>query len=200
MNAKRLYFVLLGCIVLLATGLIGGAYGINTMLAGKSTKLVSLKAQTAALGTQQTELIKAKREVAKYASLEQIAQSIVPQDKNQAETVREIVNIAAANDVGLASITFPASNLGQATASSSSVSKAPSQLAPVQGIPGVYDLEITVTSDSAHPVTFTQFTNFLSSLENNRRTAEVSTVSLNPLATNRNYLTFTLTLDEYLKP
>ncbi|HVS58662.1 MAG TPA: hypothetical protein VHD60_02905 [Candidatus Saccharimonadales bacterium] len=200
MNAKRLYFVLIGCIVLLAAGLLGGAYGINSMLAGKSTKLVSLKAQTAALSSEQTDLAKAKREVAKYSSLEQIAQSIVPQDKNQAEAVREIVNIAAANNVALASITFPASNLGQAKATGSSASKVPSQLTPVPGITGVYDLEITLTSDTNHPVTFTQFTNFLSSLENNRRTAEVSTVSLNPLATNHSYLTFTLTLDEYLKP
>jgi hypothetical protein len=232
MTSKRVYYLMLGLIGLLFVGLLAGAYGANSLLAKQAVSLTALKAKSNALDKEQTSLVLAKKQVAKYAQLNKIVTSIVPQDKDQAEAVREIVGIADANQVALGSITFPASTLGNATtpvpvtaggaaptkpfASSPSASKtgALSQLQPVKNIPGVYDLQITVQGDSKNPITYSQLIAFLSSLENNRRTAQVSTISFEPVASTSNSggssvaynssspasISFSLTLDEYIKP
>jgi len=218
MTSKRLHLVLIGAICLLMVGLVGGAYGVNSLLTTRSNKLVGLKAQSGALDEEQLSLNKAKEEIKKYAQLEQIAKSVVPEDKDQAEAIREIVNIASNNGVSLASVTFPASTLGgnktlattpgaAATSTPSSASPAGtagsgalSQLTPVKNIPGVYSLPITVTSDASKPVPYSQFVNFLSDLEHNRRTAQVTSISLQPSKDNTSTLSFTLQLSEYIKP
>jgi hypothetical protein len=201
MTSKHLYFGMIAIIVLLIGGLAVGAYGADRLLQAQSAQLVSNRLQTSVLAQEQTELIQAKQDVKKYQNLATIAQSIVPQDKDQAETVLQIVNIASENGVTLASITFPSSSLGLQsgqTASSSSINL--SQLTAVTGIPGVYDLQLVVQSDTTNPVPYSNFISFLSALENNRRTALISDVSIQPNAQNRNTVTFSLTLDEYVKP
>jgi hypothetical protein len=201
MTSKRLFYGMLIIIGLLIVGLIVGAYGADRLLQSQSNQLVSDRLQTSVLSQEQTELIKAKQDIKKYQNLATITQTIVPQDKDQAETVLQIVNIANANGVSLGSITFPSSSLGQAvglSARSSSLNL--SQLTPVTGIPGVYNLQLIIASDSTNAVPYSSFINFLSALENNRRTALISEISVQPDSKNRNTVTFTLTLDEYLKP
>lgn len=219
MSSKRLFYILLGAIGVLLIALLGGVYVINNLLAGKANNLTSLKAKSAALSEEQQTLSKAKQDIKKYTGLQKITQSIVPEDKNQAEAVREIVKIAATNNVSLAAINFPASTLGNAPTTPASASPAPatttsagsssskpssrgglSQLLPVKNIPGVYQLVITVQGDPNQPVRYDKFVNFLSDLERNRRTAQVSTITIEPDITNRNFLSFTLTLNEYIKP
>ncbi|HMH31157.1 MAG TPA: hypothetical protein VK534_01630 [Methylomirabilota bacterium] len=211
MTSKRLYTLLLVTIGVLFIGLLGGAYFVNKLLVAESSDLVTLKAKSQAQEQEKLSLKVAKRDIAKYSELEKITKAIVPEDKNQAEAAREIVNIASANNIKLASITFPASTLGNTpvgsatsvapTTAAVSSSKADlSQLQPVKNIPGVYQLLITVASDPNKPVQYNQFLGFLGALEHNRRTAQVSTILLQPDTENRNYLTFSLTLNEYIKP
>jgi hypothetical protein len=224
MSSKRLHTVLIATLVLLFVGLLGGAYGINKLLISEANKLLVLKAKSQALTQEQTSLNQAKKDIKRYDNLNKIAQAVVPQDKNQAEAVREIVNIAATNGVTLAAINFPASTLGNlpsgaaAPAASSSASPgtsaapAPaastasnktanlSQLTALKNIPGVYQLPITINNDSAHPVPYDRFSSFLSDLEHNRRTSQVQTISIQPDSKNRGYITFSLTLSEYIKP
>jgi hypothetical protein len=207
MNSKRVYFAMLGLIVLLIAALIGGSYGVNILLQKQSKKLVDLKLQSQTLDGQQAGLLKAKQDVQKYGDLEKIAESIVPQDKDQAEAVRQIVNIAAANGISLTTITFPASNLGSVVPHAAAVpgatatpSPVPSQLKSVPGIQGVYDLQIVITEDASHPSPYKNFINFLTALENNRRTAEVSNIAITPNPANRSLVSFTLTLEDYIKP
>jgi microcystin-dependent protein len=214
--SKRLYLVLIGVIGLLLAGLVGGAYGANTLLSSRAVKLTSLKAKSLALAQEQLSLINAKKDIKTYASLEQIARAVVPEDKDQAEAVREIVNIGGANNVSLASINFPASTLGTSSSggttattttpsastsanANSSINKF-SQLLPVKNIAGVYDLQITVKGDPNQPVQYNAFISFLSALEHNRRTAQISTITLEPNSANPGLLTFSLTLNEYIKP
>lgn len=215
MNSRKLYYVLIGVICLLFVGLLAGAYGTNTVLTARANKLTSLKAKSQALNQEQLGLASAKKEVKTYSGLEKVAKAVVPEDKDQAEAVREIVNIAAANGISLSAINFPASTLGNVStsssaASSTSASTSPakpnakaaklSQLQPVKNIPGVYVLQITVQGDPNKPVSYSSFINFLNDLEHNRRTAQISSITLQPNANNPNLLTFTLTLNEYIKP
>lgn len=208
MNSKQLHSLLLTTIGILIITLIGGAYITNLKLTKRADSLLALKARNMALSEQQLSLTKAKKDIKQYAGLKKITQSIVPEDKNQAAAVREIVAIAAANKISLAGFNFPASTLGNTTIATPGVA-APkanaqtgklSQLTPVKNIPGVYNLLITVQGDTTKPVTYNKFVSFLDALEHNRRTAQVSAITIAPNADNRNLISFTLSLNEYIKP
>lgn len=216
MSSKRMFFLLAFLMVVLMGGMVGGAYAINSMLSKRSTQLVALKARSQALDQEQLTLNNTKKEIQKYSGLEQIAATVVPQDKDQAEAVREIANLAAANHVILGAITFPTSTLGSSlTGATSTTTTGPappvnlnstanklSQLTPVKNIPGVYALTITVQSssnESQFPL-YNNFLSFLQSLEKNRRTSEITGISITPDTKNPDQLSFTLTLEDYIKP
>ena len=209
MDSRLVNRMMFGLIAILLLGIIMGTRTMVDQLKGKGDSLVSLKAKGQALNQERTDLISAKAEVVKYSSLETIAKAVVPQDKNQAEAVREIVNLAAANGITLSTIAFPSSTLGSVAAvtpSTGTSSSAPkpsalslSQLTAVKGIPGVYALPIEV--DDSQPktaVSYDAFYNFLTSLEQNRRTSLVTGLNIQPLA--NGIVTFSLTINEYIKP
>lgn len=212
MNSKRLHLVLLITLVALFGGLVAGTYGINKALTAKANKLTTLKAKDQALSQERVTLNKAKKDIKAYADLDKIARAVVPQDKNQAEAVREIVNIAAAHNVSLAAVNFPASTLGLlpngATPSAGAAAPKPtnskagglSQLTPVKNISGIYQLPITINSDPNQPVQYEAFIAFLSDLEHNRRTAQVESINIQPNSINRDLVSFSLNLNEYIKP
>lgn len=200
MKAKQLYFVLIAALVLLLVGFAGVAYGADKLLGSQARKLSKLRADSAVLDTQQIALTKNKQDVAKYSGLNTIAESVVPQDKDQAEAVREIVKLAAESGIGkLSSISFPTSTLGTA-ASGAKTNPNLTQLKPVKGISGVYDLQITVTQSTADEVSYSQFITFLSKLEQNRRTAQVGSISIQPDLKNSSRIAFTLVINEFIKP
>ncbi len=206
MNSKQTFFVQCGVLLLLVVAVVGGAYESNILLTSQAKKLQKLKMQDQVYASEATEVTTAKSDVAKYTPLGNIAKAIVPQDKDQAEAVREIVNIASAAGISLTSISFPASTLGGTstgvtTTPSSSGSASPlSQLTPVKGIAGLYNLQITIQQDDKHPVAYNSFLDFLSRLEQNRRTAQVTSIQLNPDKTKPNMLSFTLIVNEFIKP
>ena len=216
MNSKRIYILLMAAIGVLFIGLLAGTYEINSILSNKATNLTKLKAKSVALNQEQTSLVKAKKDIKRYEDLYKITQSVVPEDKSQAEAVREIVKIADQNGINLASITFPASTLGASATGAAGVpapaaaapvsagakdkTSALSQLQPVKSITGVYSLTITVARDPLKPGPYNQFVSFLGDLEHNRRTAQVNTITIEPKKDNRSVLSFTLTLNEYIKP
>lgn len=199
MTSKRLYLILVGVISLLVVAFLGGAYGANLVLQQQSQKVLQARSKSASLEQQQVQLNRAKASITKYQEVGDIAKSIVPQDKDQAQAVREIVNLAAANGVQLSTITFPTSTLGGTGSAATGASKL-SQLKPAPGISGVYTLQITVQTDSSRLTDYNKFLNFLAALERNRRTALVSGLTLQPDAKNPNLISFTLTIDEYIKP
>src|SRR5690606_22143833 len=102
-------------------------------------------------------------DVEQYSYIVDIARGVVPQDKDQARAVREINQIAQISNVRLQSITFPSSTLGDKKQSTPATPPAeggdtpapppPSitQAQPVQGIPGVYSMDIEIQSESEVP-------------------------------------------------
>ena len=209
LDSKLVNRMMLALVAILLIGILLGTKTVVAQLKSQGDSLVSLKAKGQALKQEQTNLISAKAEVVKYSDLETIAKAVVPQDKNQAEAVREIVNLAAANGITLSTIAFPSSTLGSAapvapaTGTSSSTptpsSLSLSQLTAVKGIPGVYALPIEV--DDSQPktaVSYGAFYNFLTNLEQNRRTSLVTGLNIQPLA--NGLVTFSLTINEYIKP
>ncbi len=199
MTAKRLNLLLTASLAMLIIGLLGATYGVSKMLQSNSVKLANGRANVAQLSDQQMALVKSKKDIVRYADLEKITKSIVPQDKDQAQAIREITNIAGANHISLTTISFPSSSLGAVKAGSASKTNL-SQLTPVANIPGVYNLQITVGNNSNNTVNFNQLDAFLRGLENNRRTAAVSSLSIQPQANSPTRLVFTLIINTYIKP
>lgn len=212
MNSKRVYYLLLASIAILSALSIGAVVVGRKMLTKASNELVSKKLENKVLDEQENALSLVSRQSSKYTDLENISKSVVPQDKDQAKAVREIVALAADAGVSLQSITFPTSSLGGSSAAGTSGSSSTTtggssapkttetQVKPVQGINGVYQLDITVQSSPNKPITFDQLTAFLSKLEHNRRTAQVTSLTITPASAGGNKLSFTLIVSVYLKP
>jgi hypothetical protein len=212
MNSKRVYFIMIGALVLSFGLLIGAVVFGDSLLKKKSSDLMGLKLENRVLDEQQVSLIQANKDIQKYAELEKTANAIVPQDKDQARTVREIVKLAEESNIPISSISFPSSTLGQPaavapkTAAGDTPAKAapaaPSitQVKPVEGMTGVYQMEIAVQSEASRPVPYSSLITFLSKLENNRRTAQVSTITITPFAQNINLVTFNLGINVFIRP
>ncbi len=211
MNSKRFYYLMIGLTCLLAVAIIGSAFFANMLLKQQSKKLYSLKLTSQVLDQQQIGLAQAKRDIKKYSDLKKEAQAIVPQDKDQAEAVREIIKIAKSTGVNISSIAFPTSTLGNSpvkssastntTPSPTTAKKTPtvSQTQLVPGLKGVYLMPITI-EDATTAVPYTNFINFLDKLEQNRRTAQVSSVNIQPTVTDPGLVNFTLIVNTYIKP
>jgi len=169
------------------------------ILKKSSDELVAVKLENRVLDEQQSFLVKAKKDIETYKELNGIAQSVVPHDKDQARTVRDITSIASSLGIKLSSVSFPASTLGQSS-KISGAKTAVTQVTPVTGIPKLYEMQITVQQDTGAPISYEKFLDFLSKLEKNRRTAQVTSVTIQPSTSNRNNLTFNLVLSTYIKP
>ncbi|MBA3758479.1 hypothetical protein H0X10_02515 [Candidatus Saccharibacteria bacterium] len=208
MSNKRVFYVMIAAIVL-TTGIATASVVLgSSMLKKKSLELTELKIQDRLIEEQQIALVQANKDIEKYEDLETISKSIVPQDKDQAITVREIIKLADASKIKISTISFPTSTLGQkappvapsADGTTPKVQAPPiSQVKPVDGIQGLFQLEVTIQVNEIAP-TYNQLIEFLGKLEQNRRTAQVTSISIDPSATNRNLVEFNLTMNVFVKP
>lgn len=211
MNSKNLRLVMLAALavsVMVFFGII--ALGMSA-LNHESQNMVNLKAQGEALNNQLLNLEQTKKDVEKYSYFKEVAQTVIPKDKDQAKAVLDIFQFAQDAGIRIQSITFPTSNLGGSAASqdatkSSSVSAAITQAKPVTGIPGLYSLPLTITPQTANTlppsltVTYPKILKFLKSIENNRRTAQITSIVIQPPTSVGKSLSFTLTINIFIKP
>lgn len=201
MTAKRLFFGLLTAIgISLILVILTVSYG-NQMLHKQNKRLAESKVQLANLDRVQSSLVTAKRDIEQYSLIEQIAKTVVPQEKDQAKTVREIVKIADESNISIASIGFATSTLGNTKGKTSNAATGTTitQTEKVEGLTAVERLPITVTSDSTKPVSYRNFLSFLERLEQNRRTSQVADVNIQPSTENRNFINFSLKINVYIK-
>lgn len=203
MNSKRLFFVLVACTGLLALLFAGGAYESNKMLHSEGDKLVAKKLEKTVLDRQQANLQKAKRDLLDLQELSTLTESIIPRDKDQARTIVEINNLAKEAGVTLGSIQFPSSELGAVIGRGKNATPQTdntlTQLTPVSDIKGMYAMDITISSHNERPVPYNSLIRFLESLEKNRRTAQVVSLSITP-DDNIRFINFSITLSAYIKP
>lgn len=204
MSSKKMFYLLIVCLVLLAGAGIGSVVYGNGLLKQSASKLNELKLETNVIDEQQNSLAQAKQDIDKYRELESIAKSVVPQEKDQARTVREIVRFAQESGVAITNVSFPASELGNdattAPAAKGALSCPVTQAVLVEGVKGVCQLEIAIQNDKDTQTRFTFLMNFLRRLEQNRRTSQVTNVDIQPDPANRNLLTYSMTINVYIKP
>jgi hypothetical protein len=219
MNNKKAYYLIISIItvtLILAGTLIYLGLG---HLSKKSDEIAELKTASMILEEQQISLARANQEIKRFEELDAIARAVVPQDKDQARTVREIVKIGNDNGITFSNINFENSDLGirvkpapapQPEPTEEGDEEAPAedlppppppvnitQANPVDGIPGVFEMELSITSDVNNPVEYSNLINFLEQLEQNRRTARVSSVTITPVEGGVN---FSLTLGVFIRP
>ncbi len=203
MSSKKFSYLMVGLVILLFAAIVGMTIAGDLLLQKQADKLSGLRAQNQVTKEQEVSLAQARADIKKYTSLDEIAKTVVPQDKNQAKTVREINSIAAKSGITLQQIAFDTSSLGLTATGSTTPNTSNqnlSQVKPVQGISGVYSLAITVSSGEDNPISYYEFLKFLENLEANRRTAHVSSITVTPSENNPSNVSFSLILNAYLKP
>ncbi len=203
MTSKHAYYGMLGGIILLI-GLCGaGTYFANKMIVAEGDKLLDFKMQSEVASKQVLALEQAKKDLAQYEELEKIAKAVVPQEKDQARTVLELVNLAEQAGINIVSVQFPDSELGEVAKKGAKkpVSDANlTQLTPLENLKGVYTMEITVQADPGQEIRYEQLIDYLRNLETNRRTAQVSSITIAPNPDDRDFISFSLTLTSFVKP
>ena len=213
MNVKTFRLILLSIFSLLVLAFAGiGILGLG-ILKDKSAQMVDLKLKNKTAESQLSNLEISKNDIEKYSYFKDVAKSVIPEDKDQAQAVLEIFQLAQAAGIGIQSITFPSSNLGArstvptdspATTPSAAATKAISQAVPVTGIPGLYSVQLTISPLSgaqlppSQQITYAKMLDFLSRIENNRRTAQITQVNIQP-ASGGQQLNFSLTINIFIK-
>lgn len=208
MSSKKAFYVMLASIFLLIILCGVLTYFGYKMIVKEGDKLEDAKLQAYVADEKKELLDQAIRDIDKYEELESIAKTVVPQQKDQAKTVLEIVELGKRAGISITAVDFPASELGEvkkkagpATARNSAKTNHDlTQLTPVEGLDGVYEMNIGITADPEIPVRYDQLIAYLKLLENNRRTAQVSNISITPNEDITNFVTFQLSLRIFVKP
>jgi hypothetical protein len=210
MNSKRTRLIMLVLLGALFVVFVVAIFMGSSILTHKSKKLVDLKLQSTVLDSQLTSLVQAKKDVSQYAYFNEVAGTVIPNDKDQAQTVIDIFQLANQSGIMIQNITFPASNLGASGASATgSSSNAISQAKSVSGIKGLYSLELNITpltgaqTPADKNVTYAKFLDFLGRIENNRRTAQITQVNIQPISNGggpSQFINFSLTINIFIKP
>ncbi|HEY5549981.1 MAG TPA: hypothetical protein VIK37_02145 [Candidatus Saccharimonadales bacterium] len=210
-STKQLRLLLLGLLAISAIAFMAAAVlGLNS-LSRKSGELVDLKLKGKTLDAQLISLETAKKQVEQYSYFNDVAKTVLPTDKDQAKAVLTIAKFANESNFKLGSITFPTSNLGLKSSSSAAGSSASaiSQAKPVEGIKGLYSLQLIITPDTTpyvpinKVVTYPKFIDFLKRIEQDRRTAQITSVAiqqLNEANLPPDAINFTLTINIFMRP
>jgi hypothetical protein len=213
LNSKKLNWLLLGSLGLLTIIFLVVAFEGLAVLSKKSQGMVNLKVQSQSADEQLVNLQRSKEQVKKYSYFKDVAKTVIPNDKDQAEAVVQIYQFANEAGLALKSISFPSSTLGlsvatvttQSAAASTSVTQAAlSQAKPVSGIPGLYSLSLVITSDGTPTLplslmtTYPKMQSFIQQIENNRRTAQITDV--NVVVPDNSPMYFSLDLNIFIKP
>jgi hypothetical protein len=219
LDSKKFRYVLIGVFLLCIIGFIGVFVLGSSTLKKKSNEMVNLKLQNQNADTELANLQAAKKQVEKYSYFKNIASTVIPNDKDQGQAVYDLSQMASQSGILLKSITFPTSNLGikslsiPATSGTSSTSSATSATAkavvsqskPVSGIPGLYSVQFTISPQTgpnippAQQDVYPKMIDFLSRIENNRRTAQITKVTIEPVP-NTDQLSFDFTVNIFIKP
>lgn len=215
MNSKRLRLILIGLLAVGALLFVVVCVSGLSALQEKSKKVVELKLKSRTVDSQLTNFAQAKNEVEKYSYFKQVAKTVIPNDKDQAQAVLDVFQLANESGIALQSVTFSASTLGvrststTGNAQSATTQTILSQAKPVDGIPGLYSIELTVSPDTSTQVpadkraSYPKLLDFLDRIEHNRRTAQVTQVNVQPQgsdAGSSQFINFSLIINIFIKP
>ncbi len=223
MNSKKLRTILLGLIgfgvlLFLAVAVIG-----LSSLKAKSQGVSKLKLDSRVADDQLASLVQAKGQIAQYAYFKDVAKTVLPTDKDQARVILDLFQLADQSGLSIQGIGFPLSTLGVTSSTSAATigQSTPvvsavgvtqkdllSQAKPVQGINGLYSVQLVINVESGNSVsedkrpTYPKLIDFLTRVENDRRTAQIAQVSILPQDSDlaSAYISFGLTINIFIRP
>jgi hypothetical protein len=144
------------------------------VLKTKSDETIQLKIENFRLDKTQREYLLAKQEVEKYKYYGEVADSVIPKDKELDRVTKELVQIGKDLSMPISSITYPASSLAATMPKTGAASA--TQTKPAEGIPGLLAIDATISFDS--PTTYENALRFIDRLGDNRRKLQISRVNL----------------------
>jgi hypothetical protein len=195
MNAKKFYYVSLGLVITLLLLLGASLYFMNQYLQKGSNQLVEAKLESRVDEERERYYLQAKKDLEKYKDISATLVKVLPKDKDQAKAVAEIGTIADEAGIEIKQISFPSSTLGEkkvvaaTTTTTTSTPTTPTvttpsvtQSKPVDGVSGVLgiDTQIQFISTENKKLSYPQLIGFLEKIEKNRRTMQVSSISITP--------------------
>lgn len=203
MNSKKLYFILIGIIVITIAGTSTLVVFANKFLSNESLKLDTARSmsQKNAMLDDKYKQISANSRYWQEPSrdLYVTVNSMLPTQKSQAEAVELIQSLATENSAGLKlnSITFPSSELGakapaptSSPSGSSETSATPpatstkvTQTKTIKDIPGILAIETKISlkpPSGTSSIDYASFLKFIDGLTNNSRLMQVTELSVSP--------------------
>ena len=195
MNSKKFFYISLGLVAALLFLLGGSLYYMNDYLQKSSNSLVKAKLDSRVTEEREKYYIQARKDLAKYSDISTTLAKVLPKDKDQAIAVAEIGQIADETGINIKQISFPSSTLGEKKVSPAITTTTPvssaaptpatptiTQAKPVDGVTGVLSIEaqIQFVSTKTQKLTYPQLLSFLDKIERNRRTMQVSSISITP--------------------
>jgi Tfp pilus assembly protein PilO len=206
MTAKKAYFILIGVLILACIAACATLYFGNSLMQKSANKLVKTKLANISDSTEEQNYMLARKDLKKYSSLNAIILQILPKNKDQAQAVSQLYQIANETGITISQIQFPPSSLGLTSATTGSTTTTTSssgvtQAVAVAGIPGVLGITVNVTLEplSGKTISFNDMINFLQDVEANRRSMEINQVSVQS-DTENGGITFSATLTIFVKP
>ena len=208
MTAKRLYFTMIGLLLVFIVAAGAMIYFGTSFMKKSSTSLVNAKLDNYAADEQEKGFVQAKKDLEKYKDLSALVDKILPKDKDQARAVTELYKMASESGVTIDRIQFPSSTLGQkaATTTPSSATDATkpaatsttvTQAKAVDGLKSVLGIDIEISSGKS--LKYDDMIKFLQKIESNRRSMQVKKIVVHP-DLEKNVLSFEVTVTTFVKP
>ena len=181
-KAKKAFYIMIGVlsVTFIAGG--GGFYLTDQRLQEKSVKISELKADQAIIEQQVNIYEDARQKIEELSFIEDLANQVLPESKEQAELISEIRTFAELSNMPIQSIDFNSGN-------SLTLDLDTSQTTPADGIAGVLVLPTNVTFQvSERGPLYSDLIEFLERIENNRRKMQITDITLSPNPENPNLL------------
>lgn len=192
MDAKKLFKILLGGVaVVVVLFAFGYRTGLARLESGHQT-IGTLEAKLEAVDEKLVLTQRTRTQLTQLEFIQTIASEVLPDSKGQPELVGQILLIAKQNGVTISSIQFASS--GNTTQPDLT------QAEPLEGIPGVYTLPLTLRANGDYD----DVLDMLRSIETNRRKIQTRSVNLKPILSSSGRPTTRvisdITLDVYVRP
>ena len=196
-NPKKVFFVMMGVIALIALAGAGVFYYADSLFANNASEIADLKADDAVLEEQIRKGREIEQQLNDIAFLEPVIEEVLPSEKEQSNLVGELARIEAQTGISLLNINFPGSDIGEGADPTTTQTEDLESLGTVKLLP---------VTTSFQCVSFNQLLNFLEKTEDNRRKMQVTKIDILRRSNTKDAtcqvgrLDVSLTIEVYINP
>lgn len=186
----KAFYALLGFVGVAIIGGVGVFYFFDSQLGELNDEVGKLLAEQEAIGEQIKIYEATEEKVSELAFVPDLANDVLPSDKEQANVVAEIRKFIVDAGLSFSSVTFSGSEVTNG-------SLAVSQTETPIGLPGVRVLPVTAVIDAG--ARYEDIITLLQTIENNQRKMQVTDISLTPEADSDRFSSITMQIQVYVR-